>query len=243
MRINAALRYQLYDKIRPLAIFYFVIYAIHLLINFSITSDSGEVYISGFESASLVFIFIMALASCKETLMLFLQNGISRKTFFVSFLTVIAIVALLMSAVDIINNLIFAQFSNYQSLFGQIYHQGVTIQVTAAGILANFLWNWTVYISAAAFGLFVGCLYFRMNKWQKLTVSIGVPVLLFLVMPVFAALFPDLRIYQSIGRFILFALGVSQGLDPLYAMASSLIAAAVFAYPSFLLVRKAPARE
>ena len=85
MRIKQALKYHIYDKRTSLLYFLFrylcYLHPSHLYIE---TKSTGNVSFGGMDTASAIFIFVMALASMKETLMLFLQNGISRRSFFIT---------------------------------------------------------------------------------------------------------------------------------------------------------------
>ena len=240
MRIKQALKYHMYDKKTSLLIFYFVIYAIFILLSYIETKSTGNVSFGGMDTASAIFIFVMALASMKETLMLFLQNGISRRSFFITSLITIAIVAVLMAIIDHINSLIFINFINYQNTFMQIYHSSLH-----GSMIIAVLWSFSFYLMTALFGFFIACLYFRMNKWQKITVSIGVPVFFFIILPILFSIFPSLAIYGApLAKLLQFALGVQPGnYSPINFVISTLLVGTVLSFISFLLIKKAPAKE
>ena len=97
--------------------------------------------------------------------------------------------------------------------------------------------------AAMMFGYFITTLYYRLNKAGKIAVSISVPGILIVGLPIFDAVVTGGMIYRAFWRFVAFALGLLSGPNPYYAMVSSLLAVALFAAFSWMLVRRAVIKD
>lgn len=241
MNIQTAVKYRIWDSKRPLMIYYGIIYAIlALVVITTITVSNASISIGGIEFSSMIFIFIFGLNSFKETFRMFLQNGLSRMTLFKSFaLGIIPIVAL-MAAVDSINSLWVSLAINYDSMFSQFYSPRYAGAAgNAVQYIEGFLWYLFAYAMVAMLGLFITTLYYRMDKIQKLVVSIGTPVLFIFVLPMVDANFTNGAIYKGIAEFFAFAWGYTNGFNPYYSMITCAVFFALFGGFAYLLMRKA----
>lgn len=174
-----------------------------------------------------------------------MANGISRRTVFTSHMVSVLPVAAFMAAVDSINHIIFSALTQYQSFFYQIYHNRFTqssFGTSALITLEGFIWMFFVYAMMAMIGYFISTLYYRMNKPLKLIVSIGVPILLFIVLPYIDVYISGLQLFKGIWVFIAQAWGFVND-NPYIAMLSSAITFVVFGALSYLLIRKAQVKD
>lgn len=251
MKFKSAFKYQLSESIRPLIIFYIVIYAIFAFMMISSFILKGKGYIGGFggmETASIIFIFIAGLNSFKSSFHMLLVNGVSRRTMFTSHVTGVLPVAAAMALIDTLNHWVFSSFSYYNSLFSYLYEHrygnggnlfGTTFQISLEG----FLWMFFTYAMMAMIGFFITTLYYRMNKPIKLAVSIGVPVFLFVVLPYMDIVLFSGGMFKAIGTAIAKAFGFLNGSNPYIAMLSCTIIFALFGLLSYLLMRRATVKE
>lgn len=246
MSMKTAIRYQIWEAKKSLLIYYGVIYAIFVVSIIAITSLGPEMggTIGGFETASMIFLFIAGLNSFKETFRLFLQNGLSRKTLFISFIFSIIPIAVFMSAIDSINAVLAKLFYSYESAYIQFYAQ--RYGDWANGFVKFFeglLWNFFAYAMFGMIGFFITTLYYRMNKGLKLLVSIGTPVFFFVILPLIDSNFTNGVIFKGILDFFAFAWGYKNGFNPYYSMVTCTSIFAVFGGLSYLLIRKAVVKE
>lgn len=266
MKLKAAVRYYLNDFKRPVIIFYGVVVAlflIQLLIATLLHSDSASS--GGMESASTIFLFVVGLNAFKTQFRLFLQNGLSRKTLFTGFAAGLVLLAAAMTLIDLAFGWFRGLFVSYESMymerFGSLYADGSSFKALAEGLL----WSFLAYVTAGMTGFLITSLYYRMNKALKLAVSIGVPALVFIVIPLIDGLYTNGAISAFFINVIAFALGYnvtvsfSDGLigvftqfagfengiplAPYRAVLFSVLCTAVTGALSFLLIRRATVKD
>lgn len=191
MKFKVSLKYFLSDIKKALLIYYSIIYVILIatVILQLIFKPKGSGYMGGIEMSSVVFIFVVGLNSFKGNFKMLLANGVSRNTMFKSVLTGIAPLAGFMALVDSINGAIVSSIINYKPMFMQLYHARYAgmppeFSTQLLSMAEGFLWMFFTYAAMAMLGFLITTLYYRMNKAVKLAVSIGVPVFLFVVLPI-----------------------------------------------------------
>ena len=266
MKLKAAVRYYLNDFKRPVIIFYGVLMALFLLqllmaaLFRNVSAASG-----GMESASAIFLFVAGLNGFKAQFRLFLQNGLSRKTLFTGFAAGLCILAAAMTVIDLafgwFRGLFIPYTSMYMDRFGSLYASGSSFKALADGLL----WSFLAYITAGMTGFLITSLYYRMNKALKLAVSIGVPALVFIVIPLIDSLYTNGAISAFFINVLAFAYGYnisvsfSDGLVGLFtqfagwengipvapyrAVLFSVLCTAVTGALSFLLIRRATVKD
>ncbi len=240
MRLAPALKYQLSGIKWPVIIFYIVIYSLFILMGISLLlfrRFDMRVTFGGFDVASMIFLFVVGLNAYKSTFHMFSANGISRKTMFTSFVFVAAILCAGMALIDSLNTLIIRQFINYETTMVQEFasrYIGSGSMLYGEGIIYMFC----SYLSCIMLGYFITTAYYRMNKPLKLSISIGVPVFFFILLPVIDAQLFSGEIYKLIGTVIAFCSGRLSG-SPYVAMGMDLVFAVVTGTLAYLLARRA----
>jgi hypothetical protein len=238
MNLKSSIKYQLMDAKKSLIIYYSIVYII--LIAFIFLSPLSNSSLGGVETASMIFLFIAGLNSFRETFQMFLQNSLSRRTLFKSYVLSIVPITILMAFIDSINGIIASSLARYESAYVQSYGQrylgnSTDIQL----IIEGFLWYIFAYAFIAMLGYFITILYYRMNKALKLLVSIGVPALFVIVLPIIDTNFTGGAISRAIGKFFMFAWGYSNGFNPYFSMVTCTIFFILFGGLSYLLMKKA----
>ncbi|MDL2318901.1 hypothetical protein LJC74_07510 [Eubacteriales bacterium OttesenSCG-928-A19] len=236
MKIKQGVRYYLHDYSRSVLIFYVVI-ATLIVINFVLRiflrGASGGM--SGMESATAIFLLVVGLNSFKTPFGLFLQNGVSRRTLWVDFLISAAILSVGMAVVDTLYGLLLTGTLRYTTMFATMYLRGVR-GFSAMGLL----WSCFANFTAMTFGFFVTTLYYRMNRPLKLLVSIGVPLLFFVVLPMVEVFVPTFTLFTSLIKLVSWAFGLNYLTPaPWHAIGTFTVLSAAMAGLSFLLVRTA----
>lgn len=243
-----SVKYQFAEAKKPLIIYYAIIFTLvaiaYISANVFFSVHVNNISFSGVEMASMIFIFVAGLNSFKETFRMFMQNGVSRKTLFLSYLLSLLPVCGIMAVIDNSLGILDRYTSNYRSVFLQFYgswfgdNPGI-IQTYAVGLL----WGLTTYAACAMAGYLITVLYYRMNKALKLLVSIGVPVFLIIVLPAVDVTFTGGAISKGIAQLIQLAIGARHGNSPVIAIGFNLLLTALYGALSFLLIRKAVVKE
>ncbi len=240
MRFSSALKYHLSNAKWPIIIFYIVIYS--LLILLTVSYLLMEKYgvrgkVGGLDTASMIFLFIVGLNSFKSTFYMFVGNGISRKTMFLSFAAMAGIVSVGMAAIDSLTSLVVSQFTNYQPTMFQLFAQRYSsYNITVFG--EGLLWMVFSYMAATMAGFFITTAYYRMNKAIKLLVSIGLPIFVFIVLPIIDAQLFNGAIYSAIGTAIAYCSGIAVG-SPYIGMLTNTVLLGLFGTFAYLLMRRA----
>ncbi len=240
MNIKAALKYRLYDTKKSIIIFYSVI--ITLLIFMSAASFFGlNGSANGIEITTAFFLFVLGLNSFKEVFRLFMQNGVSRKTTHVSQILITLIICSIMSLIDNILSLIdksiltYSNVMSYRGLFQMIYGKDIS---NVGTFLTSILFCFCLYAVSLSLGYFITTLYYRMNKGQKIAVSISVPALLYIVLPILDYVFFKNNLFRAIGKFFVFVFS-----SPLSGMLLCLVLTVILTYISWLLIKKAVIKD
>lgn len=220
-----AFQYQILDSWIPLAIFYSVLMLLSILIGFGSNNNTS---ISGYEFASVIFIFIAGL-NCFKTSFKFLQFfQVSRKTFYLSSILTLLTIAAGMTIVDTVFGKLFALVLPYQTLYATVYG--------SSGIFYPVVWEFALLMMAAVVGWFITLLYYRSNKILKIVISLS---------PIYVTLLFRLTgpsediILKVLAFFFGFMRDVSSWMNVLGMTITVLIVLGL----NFLLIRRAPVKS
>ena len=192
---------------------------------------------SGLEFGGFITCFIIGIVSIRESLRLFLQNGISRRTVAVSFFLdsiamslafaiagsiLLAIFGRIVTAMDINASLI-----NTYSMF----IENDTNTRTVIHSMSSMLFSFTIYFLAMHLGQLISLIYYRLNRLFKVLVSILGGMLLFIGFPLNLLRF-DIVLTKSFIDWLI------SGPGPV--MLVFVVMAIVFSLLAWLLIRRAP---
>lgn len=239
--MNRALKvakWQLYDSRKAITTFYAVIIGVLVLLQlinllyFGETQGSSS---SGLDFNEVIFCFVFGLAYFSTTFKFTQTNNISRRSLFIAGLISFTIIAVTLAVTSNLLRVILQQLMPYQGLVTQLYRE--------QPLLSSFVWNFGLNTFAIFLGWLITMIYYRCNRIQKLLVSFT-PAL-FIIGLVYFNSRTNGRVGSAILRFIANALGFADFLNPkpLIAVGSFLIAAAICAALSFLLIRRATIRS
>ncbi len=246
MNFKAAHKYQLNEYKKSVMIYYLVVFLVIIFfgVAISIGEEGNFQGTGGLEMATVIFLFVVGLNSFKETFLMLIQNGISRKTMFLSRIGASGILCTVMMVIDriIINGIGKLAGENPRFQLVGFYEQAYFERSGELGFLQRnmegILYTLCFYLASVAVGYFITSAYYRMNKAFKIAVSVGVPVSFFFIMPIV-----DLAITEGrISRFIGYVVGTIFGMDkehPYNFIVACLISTIVFYGLSWLLIRKA----
>ena len=182
MKTKSIVKYYLYEVKSSFIVFYAIMLlgCIASLIGYKLSG--GEMYVSGIDLATIIFLFVLGLNLFKSQFYFLIQNGVTRKANFVGFLASTLIVTVF-AIMDLIISMIMNNLIGYESFYNLLYAnaaQGYGI----IDILKYLLFLIAIYGVSLILGYFITILYYAMNKLLKIIVSVSVPVFLFIGLPI-----------------------------------------------------------
>lgn len=242
MKLKQTMQYTLKNYLRSSLIFYLVI-ALLFLATFILryfVFDRQVISIGGMESASVIFAFVVGLNSFKTEFKLYIQSGISRRTLWVSFFASAMVLSVAMTLITSLYPLLFGNSLGYVSAFSTTYFN------RAGGFsFVSLMWTLLSHFAALSGGFFLTTLYYRMNKPLKVAVSVGVPALLFVVLPLVEVFVPSFNLFSSLLRFYTWAMGLDfvNGFVPWRAVGSMAVFSCAMGLLTWLLTRRVTFKE
>lgn len=246
MNIKAATKYQIKEYIKSIKIFYLVVALVIALFGVLVitTSSSSFTSTAGIEGSAMIFLFILGLNSFRETFLMMLQNGITRKAMFIGRLITILTTSVLMAVADrfivniggLLNDMSesFQISGMYEMIFDKRAESLHIIVMNLEAILITI----GVYAAAMVTGYFITTAYYRMSKVLKLVVSIGLPTSLFILLPVLDFAVFGGRVSVAFGKFFEFVFGGKIG-NPYNLLLTCMLIVIVGIGLAWLLIRKA----
>ena len=234
MNIKISVKYQFQDITRALIIFCGIL--LILILTLFIPGLQGTT--NGLEISAFIFLFVIGLNTFKENFGMFLQNGVSRKTIFAGKLLSTCVVSAIMAVLSCVAKL----GGGYRDIqLGTLYEMLYTERMASISpvlvVVENLLMLFCCCLAFMMVGYFITIAYYRMEKHWKLLISVGLPVLCFVLLPIVDTVLGGV-IFLSIFRVLMFATGL-QFDSPYICMLSALTVTAVFSGLSWLLMRRA----
>lgn len=242
MKIKQMLRWNWQNSWLSLVIVYAVMVGLCMLSAIlTAVMDEGDIYFNGLTVSSTMMVFVLGIVFFSQSLRFGLATGVSRRSVFWGFGAFILLFALITVAADFLLERLFGLLvAPSNELLTQIYDRYIQTNSKPAAFISLAVCSLTLKLLAGLSGFFIGGAYYRMNKALKLLVSIGVPVTLFILLPIGFGLLPS-GIQNTLWRALLSALKFL--VSSPYALAAVLAAAAVlFYFFSWLFIRRAPAK-
>ncbi|AEY67290.1 hypothetical protein [Clostridium sp. BNL1100] len=238
MRLKTTSKYIFSDIKNSVLIFYLIIAL--LTIFFSSVTSEGNSSFNGIEMISAIFLFVVGLNSFRKNYLFLMSNGVPRRTQFKSFFLAAIPVTVGMAVIDRALVAIFNRITNYNTLYGMLYQDKTQ---SNGNIVISLLWSITLYMCAITLGYFITLGYYRMNKIQKICVSIGVPAFFILVLPYIIYNFCSTSTVNWVYNGITTMFGVTGSYGPISAVAVFLVSTILLSVLSYLLIRKAPIKD
>lgn len=245
MKLKSAILLYLFQSRWSILVYYVVILFVFTLNVLSVWFVASEsVSVNGTEFSTGVFLFITGVLFMKIQFPFFLQNGLSRRTTFVSSL---ATAGLLSAGMTIVTQIIamFVQvfFSNVSTTFFGIYQQRYAFHYNPPAFFEGLVWNFALNLMCMAIGLFVSAMMYRLNRILKTVVWAGFGALVIFLPAIDIALTRG-QIIQFLGRALFFCMGLQEGTcNPYYAVITFLIIALLFAGGQYLFLRHATVKK
>lgn len=250
MNIYPSFRYQLSTHKVTIIVYYSVFVGAFLLMDLSVTFLNGDVHstMNGLSASTFIVAFVMGLCSFKENFAMALQNGVSRRSLFLSRLCTTAAFCAILAVLDEAVTLFFYGLSLLpnvnlvvKSILETAYGPVFVGTHPALIALCSILYSFFLLLTASGLGYFITVLFYRLNKPGKIAVGVGVPVFPMVIIPLLKELnehIADGKIGEAavriMGQFLDLAFG-----QPQNAMLSCFLIFAVFSGFTWLLLRRA----
>ena len=246
MNLKASYKYQLADNKKSMIIYMSIIVAITLFLYlatiFTFSVNGVTTKFTSMEFASVIFLFVTGLCSFKDNFLMLTQNGISRKTMFVSGILNFITLSGILTAFGAILLLLVKLLAKENILSTGMYE---TVYSARAASISGFLMsvesiilNFCVFLMVIGIGYLITLIFYRLNKAGKIAVGVGVPVFFTMIFPLFDFFVTGNRISLAIGRFLNFASGFSSQ-NPYAGIISSICVFMIVSGLSWLLMRRA----
>lgn len=252
MNILASYRYQMLDFKKSILCYYLIFIGVLIILPLAAYLTAPEhTYVSfnGLDFVSLIFLFVMGLCTFKENFLLLLQNGISRKTFFAGKILTFLSAALIISVFD---KVIFGLLTLFSHVVPWIQAPMLAIraswpnpditdfssEITAGALAVDFISEFFSALFMLAVGGFITVLFYRLNKTGKVAVSIGVPALCAIILPLI-----DLYITHGALSSLLEAISTWISESEFHSILSDFVTFLIFSLLTFLLLRRMPVKK
>ncbi|AVP63613.1 hypothetical protein AAGC94_02420 [Clostridium sporogenes] len=198
--------------------------------------------VNGIDSATVIFIFIVALNSFKSSFYFSQGNNISRKSFYWGNIKYGIIISAVLVFIDVIINRVYNIFMSCPTIFDMIYGQitycvnaswKLTLDHSISNLLGTCVWTFALYVFVFMMGLLITMIYFRLNKLGQIIISC-IPIILI----IFVNNFPH-DIYNKVCIFIENAFGISENPNPYITILTFSILSILVMGVQYLLIKKA----
>jgi len=250
MNIRATYKTMMKDFALGATIFYSIILVtslIGILVLLIFKSENGSVGMNS-DFSGYIFIFVMGIISFKENFKFLNQNGVSRKTFFISRVAVMVTSALIMVAIDrfLYSVLSLIKINNFSVVYMFDFYTGIeqngggfiTAQHSVADILGISLASLCAYMAVYGLGCFINLVFYRLGNFGKTIVGAGVPVFCIILLPLTDNLLLNGALGRVFMKFINYTLSSLGNISLVFALIS--LACMVFTY---FLMRRAPIKN
>lgn len=235
MKLNAMIRYQCRSAVKPLCIFYGILYSLMLFgVILAGIAGGGDISTNGAELSCFVYLCFFGSLSFSEDFKYFLQNGFTRRRIYASTLCTFALVSFFMSVFDTLMSTLLGLSGSYVSLFTTLYGGG-------QNILAHWLWMLLAYLFFCGISFAAAVLKNRIGKTFFILLLITLGILLFVLLPILAVNVLPAEVTSGLFHFFarLLGFGPNRTLQLWAPMLTFLAATAVFSGFSYLLMRRA----
>lgn len=245
MNIKVATKYQINEYAKAIKTYYLIVILVMAFFGaVSMLNKTGSSGFSGIEGSSMIFLFILGLNSFKDTFLMMLQNGITRKSMFIGRIITIFATGFKMAVIDrfivnlggLLNDM--SDRITFKGMFESFFAERAESLNIVLFNLEVILITASVYIAAMVAGCFITTAYYRMSKMLKIAVSIGVPTSILIVLPMLDSAVFKGKIAVTMGKFFGFIFGGRTG-NPYNLLLSCVVFAVIGLGLTWLLIRKA----
>lgn len=245
MKISSTLKYNIWSMRKGIIILYSILAGISIIMGI-LLSHIDEAGGSSIDTSSMVFCFVMGVVFYTEYFKMHIQNGISRRTMFISNMLTFVCLAAFTALV----NTLFLTLSSHVSILkwqssflGAVYQDFLSGYGIIVQMLLLLLCNFGVGLILAVMGYFCGVLFARLSKVMRAIVLVTFGAVCFVGLPVLDTYVTKGAIGNSVLNFFKFIVGYDNGMNINYLTVSCIAMAAVLAVFIWLMLRRAVPKE
>lgn len=249
MRLKTSYTFQMLDFKKPIVTFYLIYFAL-LVVLFSIvpmaitSSDhSSTSSLSGMEFATSIFLMILILEGFKEHFYMLIQNGISRKSFFIGRIYSILTISFILSTFEFIFFYLYDKVTNYFvdnfiriSFYETIYTSRMGSD-TLPNNLLQIIFHCSLFIAVMSGASLVATIYYHLSKSLRIIFCTGIPVLLFIVYPIVDYNLFQWSLSNKLADFFNFAFGLTAN-EPIRGIITFFLSSLLFILLSWVGMAK-----
>lgn len=192
MKIKQIIKWNWQTSWPSLAITYGILAFIFIIVSI-ITISSSDISgsMSGFDTTAFIYSFVVGIIMFAAPLRFGGTNGVSRKTIFLGNFCFSALLSIFMATCNMLMGAILKPLMeniniHYKELYTAFFMDGTGF----SSVIAEWVLLVAFFMSCFTFGLLFGGGYYRSNKLGKILVAAGVPIALFVLLPVLISVLP-----------------------------------------------------
>ena len=204
------LKYQCYDFLKAIVVYYFVIILILslALVGLHMTGSHER---NGIGFCSEFFCLIVGLCMFREYFYLFTQNGVSRRRIFASACMCLVIFSAVLSIMDILALYVLealpASNITYMTICSTLYSPFLNSANPGLRLVVELVVTFLVMYAFFAVGYLISICFYRSPKPGKVGIAVGLPLVVVGGIPTLMVAFPD--IFARLMSFFLLIMGYS----------------------------------
>ena len=195
INFRPAFKYKFRDTIKGIAVFYGIMVAISIgfiyLASLNLGNDNEVTgQLSAFVTTAAIMLFVLGIVAIREDIRLMIQNGIGRRTIFITelllTLSVSFILAIAGELLITVGQVVIANWQGFfiTDLYQMLYTNGVNYRMSLAAHFESIVFAFSIYVCASLAGILISLVFYRLNKIGTIIMAIGAPLFLFVVLPI-----------------------------------------------------------
>lgn len=176
-KLITGIKYQVSSFIKPLIIFYSIVYGL-VAASLFITINAGvaRITFTMLEINSFIFLGFCSVMTFSDDFKLFIQNGMTRKMIFKSFLCEFIMISFMMALFESVMTYILHTNFDYQYLFQMTYGGNHSIVI-------SFFWLFTLYFMFTMLAYLLATIKNKVGKKIFTITLIGIILIVLILMP------------------------------------------------------------
>lgn len=183
MKLKSTYKFINSECITPMIIFYIVVFLILLLVIVVSNATNSVGSVSGLDSTSIIFLFIMGIVMFKTPFHFFSANSVSRKTMLISTLLTALTMSGIMFLADTLNAIILKSINVFSEKYVTLFEASFGLKLEGINILKYILFGVMSYLLCFAIGYFIGAINYRLPQKIKIALIIGIIVFFTMGLP------------------------------------------------------------
>lgn len=207
---------EIYKSAKIYTLIILLITAFFFAIGLIFSDDGSSTRVNGVDISMIIYCFIVGLTAYSSFIKMLFQNGISRKTIWLSLTVIFIMFALSFSIVFILlfevlgvffQSYTFTIFTSYSSDIVNYFYPSANYILS---ILLKIFVNFIILLFAGTIGIAMGTLFKILSKKWKIIVFAGIPALLVIIFPILFTIL-GLQVYS---KMIMSMIGFLVGTPP-----------------------------